>query len=91
MPDPRGAPVPPPDVAPEGPFGTLAVRVQPQDATLLVDGEEWSAPEGDGPILIELPEGRHEVEVRKDGLATYHRTVEVRAGRTVSLNVSLSR
>lgn len=87
----RGPMAPPRDEAANGPYGTLSVRVQPQDAGLFVDGEEWSAPEGDGPILIDLPEGSHEVEVRKDGLATYHRTVQVRAGRTVTLNVSLSR
>lgn len=72
-------------------FGTLSVRVQPADATLLVDGEEWAAPEGDGPILIDLPEGTHEIEVRKDGLPAYRRTVQIRAGRTLPLNVSLSR
>jgi hypothetical protein len=72
-------------------FGTLAVRVQPADATLLVDGEEWAAPEGDGPILIDLPAGPHEIDVRKEGLPAYRRTVEVRAGRTLPLNVSLSR
>lgn len=82
---------PGPDAPADGPFGTLAVRVQPHDAALYVDGEEWSAPEGDGPILIELLEGSHEVEVRKDGLTTYRRTIQVRPGRTVSLNVSLSR
>jgi hypothetical protein len=77
--------------APQSDFGTLSVRVQPADATLLVDGEEWAAPEGDGPILIDLPEGTHEIEVRKDGLPAYRRTVQIRAGRTLPLNVSLSR
>jgi len=32
--------------------------------TLVVDGEEWSAPEGDDRILIELADGPHDVEVR---------------------------
>jgi len=82
---------PPVDQPPMSSFGTLAVRVQPADATLLVDGEEWDAPEGDGPILIDLPDGAHEVEVRKEGLPTYRRMVQVRAGRTLPLNVSLSR
>ena len=77
--------------APQSDFGTLSVRVQPADATLLVDGDEWAAPEGDGPILIDLPEGTHEIEVRKDGLPAYRRTVQIRAGRTLPLNVSLSR
>lgn len=82
---------PPQTAPPQGAFGTLSIRVQPADATLLVDGEEWSAPEGDGPILIDLPHGSHEVEVRREGLAAYRRTVHVRAGRTTNLNVSLPR
>jgi hypothetical protein len=89
-PDPQDA-WPGPGGAPQADFGTLSVRVQPADATLLVDGEEWSAPEGDGPIRIDLPDGPHELEVRRDGLSTYRRTVQVRAGRTVTVNVSLTR
>ena len=72
-------------------FGTLAIRVQPSDAILFIDGEEWTAPEGAGPILIELGEGPHEVEIRKSGFSTFRRSVRVRAGDTVSLNVSLSK
>ena len=72
-------------------FGTLAVRVQPGDATLTVDGEEWAASRDDAPVLIELREGNHEIEVRKPGFSTFRRTVRVRSGETVSLNVSLSR
>jgi len=91
-PGPRGQPPPFGEAPPsQSTFGTLSIRVQPSDATLLVDGEEWSAPEGAGPILIDLPEGPHEVEVRKDGLPVYHRTVHIRGGRTLPLNVSLAR
>lgn len=91
---PRGRRAPGPDMPPpvsQAGFGTLAVRVQPATATLFVDGEEWHAPEGGGPILIDLPEGPHEIEVRAEGRPPYHRTVEVRAGRTVPVNVSVSR
>jgi hypothetical protein len=72
-------------------FGTLSVRIQPGDATVLVDGKEWNAPEGPGPLLIELGAGAHEVEVRKQGFTTYRTTVRVRDGETVALNVSLAR
>ena len=71
-------------------FGTLAVRVKPADAVVVINGQEWTT-EGDRPMLIELREGTHDVEVRKDGFATYRRSVRVRAGETVPLNVSLSR
>jgi PEGA domain-containing protein len=72
-------------------FGTLSLRVQPRDATVLVDGEEWQAPEGAGPLTLELGSGAHQVEVRKQGFTTYRSTVHVRAGETVALNVSLAR
>jgi len=93
---PSGAPPQPGGSPPIGPdraaaFGTLAIRVQPSDATLLVDGEEWSAPAGGERLLIELAEGPHDIEVRRDGAAPYRRTVDVRAGRTTTLNVSLPR
>ena len=72
-------------------FGTLAIRVQPADATLVVDGEEWSTSDGTVPTSIELTAGTHEIEVRKDGLRTFRRTVQVAPGQRVTLNVSLSR
>jgi PEGA domain len=74
-----------------GRFGTLALRVQPADAVVFVDGEQWSAPQGDGPVLIELTPGTHDVEIRKQGLSTFRKTVRVDAGQTVPLNVSLAR
>lgn len=71
-------------------FGTLAVRVQPRDAVVIVDGQEWES-SGAGPLSIELAEGTHDVEVRQEGFAPFRRTVRVRAGDTTALNVSLSR
>ena len=72
-------------------FGTLALRVQPRDAAVFVDGEEWTAPDGPGPLLLELGAGAHQVEVRKEGFTAYRTTVRVRGNETVTLNVSLSR
>jgi hypothetical protein len=79
------------DRQPQADFGTLAVRVQPRDAAVFVDSEEWSAPEGPGPLLIELSAGSHDVEVRKQGFTNYRTTVRVRGNETVALNVSLPR
>lgn len=72
-------------------FGTLAIRVQPNDATLFIDGEEWTSSDGRIPTSVELSAGSHDIEIRKDGLSSFHRTVTVRPGQTVALNVSLSR
>ena len=71
-------------------FGTLAVRVQPAGAVVLVDGERWEGPETTSErLIVQLAEGRHRVEVRKDGYQPYSTDVEVRSGQTATLNVSL--
>ena len=70
-------------------FGTLAVRVQPAGATVLVDGERWEGPESGDRLLVQLAEGNHQVEVRRDGYQPYRTEVDVRSGHTQSLNVSL--
>ena len=75
---------------PEGEFGTLSLRIQPRDAVVLVDGEEWDRPAGEDRFTIDLPEGPHRLEVRKDGFRTYMRTVDVRRGQITTLNVSLT-
>jgi hypothetical protein len=71
-------------------FGSLLLRVRPSDADILVDGEVWNAPEGEDQFVIELGEGPHRIEVRKDGFQTYSTTVRVRRGESVRLNVSLT-
>jgi hypothetical protein len=101
---PQAAPVPSPDeprrrsprppradavpVDAEG-FGTLAVRVQPGGAEVLIDGERWQGPDAAAPLVLQLAEGPHRVEVRKDGYTTFTTEVTVRQGESRSLNVSL--
>lgn len=70
-------------------FGALAIRVQPEEAEILIDGEAWEGPEAGERLVVELPEGEHRVEVRRDGYASYESTVRVRRGETATLNVSL--
>jgi hypothetical protein len=71
-------------------YGAITIRVQPADAVILIDGEQWDRPEGETRLVVDLPEGQHRVEVRKDGYRTYTTTVRVRRGETVTLNVSLT-
>jgi len=78
------------DAAPQGTYGALAVRVQPADAEVIVDGESWESPEA-GDLTLQLAEGRHTVEVRREGFRPFRADVEVRRGETTTLNVSLSR
>jgi hypothetical protein len=71
-------------------FGSLQLHVRPPDASVFVDGEPWTAPTGEDQFVIELSEGTHQIEVRKDGYQPYSTTVRVRRGETVKLNVGLT-
>jgi hypothetical protein len=88
-PQPNGDRQPP--SAPEASgFGTLAVRVQPPGASVIVDGERWEGPEETGErLVVQLAEGHHRVEVRKDDYQPYTTEIQVRRGETTTLNVSL--
>jgi PEGA domain-containing protein len=70
-------------------FGAVAVRVQPADADVFIDGERWETPAGENRLLVELSEGTHRVEIRKAGYKTYTSSITIRSGETVTLNVSL--
>jgi hypothetical protein len=76
-------------VEPGDRFGSVAVRVQPADAELLIDGERWEATAGER-VLVQLSPGTHRVEIHKPGYKPYSTTVNVRSGQTFTLNVSLS-
>jgi PEGA domain-containing protein len=90
----RRMPPPPPPGAdtrggqPEA-YGSLAVRVQPNDAEVSIDGEAWRAPGGQERLVVEVAEGSHTVEIRKSGYRTYVTQVDVHRGTTTPLNVSL--
>jgi hypothetical protein len=70
-------------------FGTLNIRVQPGDATVVIDGERWDSPEGGSRLSVQLAPGSHRVDVRKDGFKPYTSTVQIRPGDTQVLNISL--
>jgi hypothetical protein len=84
-------PMPPPISAPQATaFGTLAIRVQPADAEITIDGEFWNGSEPGDRLLVQLGDGTHHVEIQKHGFRTFSTDVRVRAGETASINVSLS-
>ena len=72
-------------------YGSVSIRVQPADAEVLIDGESWSSPASQDRVVVQLAEGRHRVEVRKDGFEQYSGDVQIRRGETVTLNISLLR
>jgi len=101
----RRLPPPPPDNprdpdSPRGPdaprgaprnaaYGTLAIKVQPADAEVSIDGETWRGPGAQDRLTVEVAEGSHTIEIRKSGYRTYVTQVDVRRGQATPLNVSL--
>ena len=60
---------PPPARSAAG-FGTLAIRVQPADAIVLIDGERWQTSSGPERLVVDVPQGPHRIEIRKEGFDT---------------------
>jgi hypothetical protein len=81
---------PPPSSVESREYGAIALRVQPMDAEVIVDGERWESPQA-GDLTLQLSDGPHRLEIRKDGFRTYTAEIRVKRGETTSLNVSLSR
>jgi len=82
--------------APQGPprgnasaYGTLAIRVQPMDADVLIDGELWHTQDAPDRIVVEVAEGAHTIEIRKAGYRAFVTQVQIRRGESTPLNVSL--
>jgi hypothetical protein len=86
---PPGPPQPGAGGGPQGAYGSLTIRVQPNDAEISIDGEAWHGPDGQERLVVEVAEGSHTVEIRKSGYRTYVTQVDVRRGVTTPLNVSL--
>ena len=65
--------------------GTVTVSAQPQDASIVVNGQV----RGEGTATLELPAAPHRIEVRKDGYQTFSRDITPRPGYPQSLDVRL--
>ena len=69
-------------------FGTLSLRVQPANAVVKVDGDEWLSA-SEGVLVIELGVGSHALSVNAPGRTSFSSTVEIREHETTELNVSV--
>jgi hypothetical protein len=87
----RQAPVSNPPLTANSRFGQVAIRVQPADADVLINGEVWRNPDGAERMLVYLSPGTHRVEIRKEGFDAFVTAVEIRRGEVTPLNVSLAR
>jgi hypothetical protein len=70
--------------------GAIAIRVQPGDAAILVDGERWQGSSGER-LEIQVTPGEHRIDVQKDGYQPFSTTVRIGPGETSSVNVSLTK
>lgn len=75
----------------QGEYGSLALRVQPADAEVLIDGERWEGSPQDERLVVQLAPGTHTVEIRKDGYRRYITEVSIRSRETATLNVAMTR
>jgi hypothetical protein len=71
-------------------FGTLALRVQPADADVLIDGEKWTPSQPGERLSIQVTAGTHHIVIQKSGYRTFTTDITVQRGETTPLNVSLS-
>ncbi len=66
-------------------LGTVTVVVQPDDATVYVDGRA----RGKGKTTVRLSSAPHTIEVKRPGYAEWKRTITPRPGYPQTLNASL--
>ena len=71
-------------------FGTLVLHVQPREAEVSVDGQRWMT-SGEGEFEIQLPAGRHRVEVELQGFQRFSSDIDVRDDGPTPVNISLTR
>jgi hypothetical protein len=70
-------------------IGTLSIDLNPADAEVLLDGQPLSIPRGQGPLIVDVSEGQHSVQVRKPGYVGYLTEVEIRRAEMSTLNITL--
>jgi len=69
--------------------GDLALRIEPDDASVYIDGAFWGT--GRDTSSVSLPPGTHQVEVVRPGFRTEEREVEVRPHDLTKVTIELRR
>ncbi len=72
-------------------FATLSIQVRPGGGIVRIDGERWDAPGGDERLIVQVAEGRHLIEVERDGYERFSTEIDARRGETTPVNISLRR
>ena len=82
----------PPPALPDGEarLGQIDLHVRPSSASVAIDGEGWLSSD-DGRYVLQLPVGRHTVEIFEERFRRFSVEIELRDGETTPLDVSLLR
>ena len=65
--------------------------MQPADAEVLIDGEPWRGSLENGPLVVQLGTGPHQIEIRREGYRSYLTDIGIVFGQTRTLNVALTK
>ena len=75
-----------PQVAYDGPTGTIKITCNVKDADVYIDGEKMSSVT---PYEYVGPEGQHEVEIRANGYNRERTTIDIQLNKRLSHNITL--
>jgi hypothetical protein len=89
----RVPPSPPPPPAPIDPAtaGSISIHVEPGGAEVFVDGQRWGSLGGGDKLVIRLAEGKHRIDVGKQGYQPFTADVDVKRGEVTPVTVSLKK
>ena len=72
-------------------FGSLSLRVVPANSDIWIDGQRWRNPNALAPLVVQLTEGKHKIEISQANYERYVNEIEIKVGETATVNVSLTR
>jgi hypothetical protein len=85
------APPPPPAPIDPATAGSISIHVQPGGAEVFVDGQHWGSLGGGDKLVIRAAEGKHRIDVGKQGYQPFTMDVEVKRGEVTPVTVSLKK
>jgi hypothetical protein len=66
--------------------GTLALTVNPREAQVIIDGQEYPRKIN---YQIKLPTGEHVLEIKLDGYVNYKNKININSFKTIEINIEL--
>jgi hypothetical protein len=86
---PRTQPASPPSPTSSLDFGTLDLRVKPSEVDVTIDGQRWATAD-EGHFVVQLPAGRHRLELSKTGTFRLGTDIDINEGETNRLELNFT-